>query len=220
MPRQRAPLFSLRATGLLGGHRRGALDPAAITRTVFSVADSSMSGVPPDSQDFNFGAIAAVNEYVIYIFDDKSVLYRSIIRFDLRSFIGQSFSAASLTIFVTTLYDLVFTAILSRCTRPNDWIESEVTWNNFKTGSPWTAAGGDFDDIGPPPALTRPNPGAAGSFTLDGALPLVQDALDNRDGWLSLIGRLTDEDPGVLGGIVYGSKESPAPERPFLTLTP
>ncbi len=27
-----------------------------------------------------------------------------------------------------------------------NWVENEVTWNSYKTGSAWTAAGGDFDE--------------------------------------------------------------------------
>ena len=29
----------------------------------------------------------------------------------------------------------------------SDWVESEVTWNNRKSGTAWTTAGGDYDSF-------------------------------------------------------------------------
>lgn len=220
MPGQRAPLFSLSATGLLGGHRRGALAPVLLPRTVYPVADSTLEGVPEDNKDTNYGSASVIGELTIELGGTKLFLQRGIVRFDLRSFIGQSFSAASLTVFIRTLFDAASTTIVSRCVGPNDWKESEVTWNSRETGSPWAAGGGDFDDVGPPASITRPNPGGGGFTTLDGLLPFVTDALTSRDGWLSLITRLTDEAPGTSEGHDFYSKEADPAFWPFLTLTP
>lgn len=220
MPRQRAPLFSLRATGLLGGHRRGALDPLRLTRIVFPIRDSTLIGLPVPSQDDNFGGSAVIGELAIIIAGDKVTLQRSIAMWDLRSFIGQTFSAATLDTYVSTLFDFDATQIISRCTINEAWLEPEVTWNSIRTGTPWDNGGGDFDDIGPPAAITRPNPGAAGYYTLEGLAPFVNDALVNRFGFLSIIGRLTDEDPQFSAGLESVSKEGLEERRPFLTLTP
>lgn len=220
MPRQQAPLFSLRATGLLGGHRRGALAPKLIVRTVYPVADSIMYGSPSELHDSNDGDLSTCQESISYQGGDKDFWYRSIIKFDLRSFIGQTFTAASISVFVDALSDTSSFVRLSRCTRPEVWREMEVTWNEFATGQAWTAGGGDFDDVGPPAAILRPTPSVHGWLKVNGLLPLVSDALTTRDGWLSLIGRLTDESPGDNAGLRWHSKEHTSTNRPFLTLVP
>jgi hypothetical protein len=86
----------------------------------------------------------------------------------------------------------VYSGRLSRCTR-TDWVELEVTWNNYKAGTPWTAGGGDFDDIGPPAKIDYEEPDAAGIFENTGLAGWVTDALNNRGGILTLIVRLVDE---------------------------
>lgn len=68
-----------------------------------------------------------------------------------------------------------------RITR-SDWVESQVTWNKYKTGSNWTAAGGD-------------HAAPSGTFTCDEStgwktrdiLDHAQDAIADRGGWLQLL---------------------------------
>jgi hypothetical protein len=68
-----------------------------------------------------------------------------------------------------------------RCTR-TDWIDSQATWSNYKTGAPWTTAGGDSST----PSVNFVYDGL-GTLTITGFEEMVQDAIDNRSNNLSII---------------------------------
>ena len=74
--------------------------------------------------------------------------------------------------------------IVARCTRP-DWVENEATWNDYKSGSAWTAPGGDSG--APSLAFTNPVLGWMSRTVTS----IVADAWANRNGICTfLIGRL------------------------------
>jgi len=220
VPLQKAPLFSLRATGLLGGHRRGALAPTRLVRTVHPVADAAIFGAPLDLQDDNYGFGTDASEVITYLGPDKSSWTRTITRYDLRSFIGNTFSAATLSLHKFNIMPTPGTIRILRCTRPEDWLESQVTWLSFATGSPWSSPGGDYDSLGPPGPLDAPNPSSSGYHHITGLLPFVEDALANRSGWLSFIIKLNAENPPDATGTSWLTRETPSSLGPYLTLFP
>jgi hypothetical protein len=71
----------------------------------------------------------------------------------------------------------------------------------------WTLVGGDFDDTGPPAVITYTEATGTGSHEILGLKPFVEDALDNRDGIVSIITRLTDEAPETDTQYVWASKD-------------
>jgi hypothetical protein len=78
----------------------------------------------------------------------------------------------------------------TRCTRPGDVVEAEVTWNEYKTGSSWSVAGGDYEG-GAPLAVTHETsdlPDVGNWFELEGFAPFAQDAIDNRSNVFEMIG--------------------------------
>ena len=72
---------------------------------------------------------------------------------------------------------------LRRCTR-YDWVETQVTWNVYKTGSNWTAAGGDMDAAVEDALVFGPS--AIGWFVFP-ITNIVQDAQANRSGQVNFI---------------------------------
>ena len=58
-----------------------------------------------------------------------------------------------------------------------DWVEAQATWNIYKTGSSWTAAGGDYVTTNPSGGSTTV-PASAGAWMSWNVLAIVQDAYD------------------------------------------
>jgi hypothetical protein len=172
---------------------------------VTATRDSLMKAEAPTG---NFGSNAFCDHEVTYLGGDKSGWWRAIADFDLSAIpAGSTVVAASLIRHVFALNNGGQGGRISRCTRPGQWVESEVTWNNYKSGSAWSAAGGDFDDTGPPANVDYTEPSSTGDHTVTGLSALVQDAIDNRGGTLSIITRLVDEDPEVDTRYRWRSKE-------------
>lgn len=129
----------------------------------------------------------------------KAVSRRSLITFDLASALsgsalvaGDLVTGAQLDIDVLTIVGASSEpATMHRVTRA-DWVESQMTWNIYKTANNWTTAGGDIDATTPTPkAFTMP--AATGAYTLSGIGTFVQDALDNRSKLFNVRLKLDDE---------------------------
>lgn len=166
-----------------------------------------MSGTPRFAQSINYGGGITLRHIVLYAGEDKSSWDRTIVEFDVAGINGAKILGAKLVREITSLANGGHLAILSRCTRPDEWIESEVTWLSYKTGAGWITNGGDIDDAGPPAALTYSEPATTGLHELTGLSPFVEDALENRAGIVSLVTRLKDEDPEVDTGTSWFSRE-------------
>lgn len=72
------------------------------------------------------------------------------------------------------------------------WDEQSVTWDNHRTASPWTLAGGDYAR----PYMTAPMPaGAGGAVILTGHdfTRIIAHAVNETHGVLSLLLRAVDE---------------------------
>jgi len=80
-----------------------------------------------------------------------------------------------------------------------------VTWNKYDGVNAWTTGGGDTD-AGLNFAYTEAS--TTGEHTITGLLTLVEDALANRDGIVSMILR-QDTDPGVTSYVQYHSLDPP-----------
>ncbi|MEX0785927.1 MAG: DNRLRE domain-containing protein [Dehalococcoidia bacterium] len=172
--------------------------------TVQPAKDSYLSAV---AKDTNYGAGQFALVRVVYAGDLKLAWERAIGNFDVSVLAGATIESAKLVRHVWSLpggggHD----AIISRCTRPADWVENQVTWNKYRTGANWTAAGGDFDDA-VPGAITYSEPTSTGDHEVPGLKPHVEDALANRSGIVSLLIRLADEDPDVDQGAGWRTKE-------------
>lgn len=181
-----------------------------VEQSFLPVRDSKIQGTPEFAKSFNYGSAPSLRHVVLYNGGDKTTWERTIVDFDLSALAGKQLVAAKLVREIVNLPSASGPAAkLSRCTRPGAWVESQVSWLNYKAGSAWTDEGGDFDDTGPPGALSYDEPTTTGTHEIGGLLPFVEDALANRGGIVSLITRLADEDPGVDAGAAWQAKGQP-----------
>ena len=179
-------------------------------RTFLPIRDSKMQGAPEFAQDLNYGGAQALRHIVLYSGETKTTWERAIVDFDVSELAKATIIAAKLVRDISSLASGAGPeAHLSRCTRAGDWVESQVTWLRYKSGADWTDAGGDFDDTGPPAALTYNEPTAAGEHEIGGLLPFVEDAIESRGDVVSLITRLADETPDADTGATWFAKDHP-----------
>lgn len=172
--------------------------------TVEPVRDTYLSGV---SKNANYGAGQYSQARIVYVGDTKAAWERALGEFDVSELAGATIGSAKLVRHVWSLpggggHD----AVLTRCSRPGEWVESQVSWNQYKSGATWTTEGGDVDD-NVPGKLTYSEPTSTGDHEISGLATYVVDALANRGGIVSLLIRLADEDPDVDQGAVWRTKE-------------
>ena len=171
------------------------------------IRDSKMQGIPEFAQALNYGGAPTLRHIVLYAGGGKSTWERTIVDFDVSELAQATIIAAKLVREISILSGGDGTeAKLSRCTRPGEWVESEVTWLRYKAGADWTANGGDFDDTGPPAVLTYDEPAITGEHEIGGLLAFVEDAIESRGSIVSLITRLSDETPDVNTGSTWFAK--------------
>lgn len=174
------------------------------TATFQASKDSQMEGITYPNN--NYGGATILSTVVMYASGTKAFLFRPIVNFDVSSIAGHTINSAKLVAVATSTSGSGWTAKVSRCTRPATWTEMGVTWNKYDGSNAWTAGGGDFDDT-TPAAVIFSDPGGAGSFDITGLVNHVTDAISNRSNIVSLILRLSDEDPGVNEGLGVKSRE-------------
>jgi hypothetical protein len=106
-----------------------------------STADTCVNSDFPNN---NYGTIDKMDVYT-----DATQSVRSLVKFDLSSIPpGSTINQAYLLLYVIT-YDgnpASRTYVANRITK--DWIETQATWNDYKTSSNWAAPGGDFTTDG------------------------------------------------------------------------
>lgn len=120
------------------------LTPVALwadeSTTVTSSHDSYLDENAPTS---NFGVLTAMQVQS----RNGAKNQRTVVKFDLTTSGIPSTAAvktSSLQLFMTTAPGQNRTHQAQLVTGTTDWTESTVTWNDQTTGTPWTAAGGDF----------------------------------------------------------------------------
>jgi len=175
--------------------------------------DSLLAYTDPDT---NYGAHTDIGPVIMYAAGEKVYLYRAIMEFDVSELVGETIVSAQLNYIVTAYYG-AGDGTVYRCTRPGDWPEDEVTWNEYAGGQSWTAGGGDFDEVTPTPVgFAVQN---LGSRMLTGLKGFVDDAIANRNNILSFIMKLDDENPEVNVGMLFHSRDTAAPaNRPYLVV--
>ena len=178
--------------------------------TFLPIRDSKMQGTPEFAQSLNYGSAPSLRHIVLYSGETKTTWERTIVDFVVSALAEATIIAAKLIREISSLASGAGPeAHLSRCTRAGDWVESQVTWLRYKSGADWTDEGGDFDDTGPPAALTYDEPTATGEHEIGGLLPFVEDASESQGGVVSLIPRLADETPDVDTGATWFAKDHP-----------
>lgn len=217
MPEVRQPLFALRASGKIGGHRRGPYHSHTISSV--TTLDTKITGLPEALQTTNSGAFSSHRAFISFIGETKSSWDRALLQFNLTSLLGRSFSAAELQHETKSYVGDPPLLTIERITDPSNIVESQVTWIQRATGTDWADPGGDVDVGGPAPAFDITCPVALGVHSHPEFLPLVTDALASRAGWLTFRLRLNDEGPTEDVSTTWWSKESGA-SHPTLLLTP
>jgi hypothetical protein len=158
--------------------------------TIEADIDSEMTATDVSG---NFGDLDLILLGLNYVGGDKQNLWRSIGNFDVSPLAGHAINDAKL---VRTIYEVVgtppWTARVLRCSRPADWVELEVTWDEYSAGNAWTSRGGDMDSSTPPPIGFTEAEGP-GDHEILGMGGFVHDALEFRNGIVSVILRVDDE---------------------------
>jgi len=111
---------------------------------------------------------------------------------------------------------------IERCIRA-DWVEAEVTWNDYKSATAWTTAGGDTNT----PTISF---GTALflNWNVKTVTSMVTDAWDNRNGICTFIFKRIDDFNTIGLGYVqhytkdfrdFGGEGNHIPEPPHLRIT-
>ena len=169
-----------------------------------TVSDALMNQKKPNQ---NYGGNATMTHQVSYDVTGKVAWYRTIGNFHVSPLAGSKVNAAKLVREIYSITNGGQNARLSRCTRPAEWTEGGVTWNTYDGVNDWSNVGGDHDETGPPAAISYTEPTVVGVHEIAGLKDLVEDALANRGGVVSLITFLADEDPGMTTQYLWRSKE-------------
>ncbi len=164
------------------------------TSSFYFTACATMDYVSPTTNKQNHAAVGDAQ-----IGGTKVVLYRTLLSFNvtLAPFEGRPLTPAD-TIVSAELRGYVqgmagaggFACHVERNAR-DDWRDDQATWNEYKTGSAWTAGGGDVDAV--PAALAYTSPAALYDYTIAGLAPYVRDALDYHSGIVQLRFKADDE---------------------------
>lgn len=154
--------------------------------------DSTMSQKDPDT---NFGALGTIGCGILRAGGAKDDTNHAIANFDVSAIPLDAIISGAVMHRLITLADPSPHSIdIQRCTRPTQWTENGVTWNKYDGVTVWTSGGGDRDNT-TPPTLTEVEPVAPGPYDVSGLGGFVRDALDNRNGIVSIIISNTDGDP-------------------------
>ena len=108
------------------------------------------TGIRIAAKDTNYSTLTAM-----YLRKSANSIQRNVIAFDISDLpAGVTISSAKLSLY---FYVANATSGLQvdvfKQTR-DDWVETEVTWNSYKTGSAWTTEGGDYVTSSPAGADT------------------------------------------------------------------
>ena len=160
--------------------------------------DSYMDSVNPNT---NYGNVT-IKMGVAVVVDQKGLQARAIGNFDVSILSGKTINSAVLYRSFQGGVGTNVACTVYRCTRPATWTEAGVTWNKYDGTNVWTAAGGDMDGTTPTPVAFQ-----TGDNPLTGLVNFVTDALNNRNGIVSLILRLDNESPGESHWIAWENQE-------------
>jgi hypothetical protein len=129
------------------------------TITLGAVADASINAAAPTA---NYGLVAETN----IVRGGAASSERALFSFDLSSVpSGATIKSASLELTVVNNPGLDKIIAVHRVAQGSNrsWVEGQVTWQQYKTGSNWTASGGDFVAA---PSDSEPVSGSAAAGTV------------------------------------------------------
>lgn len=141
---------------------------------------------------------------VLYTSSGGETKWRGILKFDVSALIPPSsdIASAKLNLYYSSFPtgdDPVGSSITAYKVRRTDWVEGEVTWNNYKSGSAWGTAGASntTTDIDTSKTGTGTVPASAGWIEID-VTNIVKDAIDNVSDIAHILVQWTNESPGVI----------------------
>ena len=148
------------------------------------------SELNPTDATGNFGDLDLILMGLQFAGGDKLNLWRPIANFDVSALSGKQINEAKL---VRHIYAVAgeqpWTATIYRCIRAEQWVELEVSWNEYAAGMPWDIAGaggaGDVDRVTPAP-VTFTEATGPGDHEILGMKGFVEDALAYRNGLVSI----------------------------------
>ncbi|MHA1482829.1 MAG: DNRLRE domain-containing protein [Candidatus Heimdallarchaeaceae archaeon] len=136
----------------------------------------------------------------------SSVLWRSILNFDISDLPAGVIDSVKLKLYY---YDKDQTpdgkTVWAYKVTRDDWVESEVTWNSYKSSSSWTAAGSDYVTSNPAGASTT-FPSSYGWMEWD-IKAIVEDAIDNVSDSVNLLIKFDNEADGSWARANFYSSE-------------
>lgn len=162
-------------------------------------------------------------------------IYRAVMRFDVSRLSGRSKTITAARIIACSTGDTTdpgsqtFGCYKITTTGGTNygtgWTEGGVTWNKYDGANNWGTAGGSFEATTPTPPTWSHAAVASGDFDMvpDSAnfRAMVQDAIDNEAGILSVIVKRTSEfGPVETQNIATKENGSNPPPRLELTYTP
>lgn len=162
--------------------------------TVEAAIDSEMT---PTDASGNFGDLNLILMGLQFAGGEKLNLWRPIANFDVSALIGRQINDAKLVRHIFSVAgDQPWTATVYRCKRAAQWVELEVTWNEYAAGMPWDTPGaggpGDVDTVTPTP-VTFTEAAGPGDHELLGMKGFVEDALAFRNGLVSIRSQIDNE---------------------------
>lgn len=127
--------------------------------------------------DVNYGSLQSLQTGDLLNGNRRSILEFSLA--GLPSGVPLIAATLGLNYYLWTSHDPVGKTIWAYKLTRTDWVELESTWNIYKTGSNWTAGGGDYVTTSPAGGSTT-YPADYGWMSWN-VLAIVQDAYDNTD---------------------------------------
>ena len=93
----------------------------------------------------------------------------------------------------------------------DEWVETEVSWNNYNLGNAWTIAGGDFTTSAPAGgSAIVPASHATMTWTIT---DIIQDAIDNEANKVNLLLKYDTEESAGHHDAIFNSREAGANDQ-------
>jgi uncharacterized protein (TIGR02145 family) len=156
----------------------------------------------------------------LYVFDQPTGIARTVLEFDISAIpAGQTLTSATQGIYYygKISSDPVGRTVWAYKQTHADWVETESTWNIYKTGSDWTTVGGDWVTSSPAGGSTTV-PASPGWMSWN-ILAICQDAYANSIPVEVLVKYESEDQPVFYGGTFFRSRSyGDTSLRPKLTI--
>ena len=172
-----------------------------------------------DNPDTNYDGVGDLMAGLLLSEKELAVAAHAIVLFDLLAFIPAGSTIQSAVWWFVTRNNFGAPGMewfAARCGR-TDWVEDEVTWNDYSTGNGWAVGGGEKQGTPAPISLGYIND--PGQYNKD-ITALVTDAWDNRAGLCSFLVYRDDASMEEVGYIEIMPRDSILPHYLSVTYTP